>query len=224
MSKSDAYFQFPLSMLRDAKDSPGLVHDASAMAMLTYGESMDEDTRDALLQECCIDYDDCDDDQMNVAAGAWRLNITVGNVERTAINARRLKDKHRDGGMQVRLRTDLAWSAHDDDWPLLKLKTLCGVYAGIGNRPAQKLNHRLLRAYCSGFQSPKGLKEKQMIPTSSLRYWLEQLWFKNLFQFCLHGRERWYSKSLKDDRALALLVKSKRQGESAKKVISTKDV
>ncbi len=40
------------------------------MSMLTYGESMDEETRDNILQESYDDYDADDDDQRAVAAGS----------------------------------------------------------------------------------------------------------------------------------------------------------
>lgn len=194
------------------------------MSMLTYGESLDEETRDNVLQECSADYDEDDDDQKAIAAGAVRLNVGAVSIDVEAVKARKLRSKYGDSGMHVRLRTDIAWSAHDDMWPLLKLKTLCGVYAGIGNRQTQRLNHRLLRAYCAGHSSPKKLKETQLVPTSSLRYWLEQLWFDNLYQFCLHGRERWYSNSCKDDLALARIVKAKQQTHKHKSVTRTDDV
>ncbi len=50
--------------------------------------------------------------------GAVRLDVSVGNLEAVAAKARRLRDKYGDGGLQVRVRTDIAWSARDNDWPL----------------------------------------------------------------------------------------------------------
>jgi hypothetical protein len=231
MSSADAYFQFPLVLLLYAKDSRRLIQDACSWALLLYGESMEENVRETLAAEYWdthpdqdTDPDDADDDLCAIAAAAQRLNVNVGNVSRTANEARKMHDRYGLGGLQVRLRMDIAWSAHDETWPLLKLKTLCGVYAGIGNQHAKKMNHRLLRAYCNGHSSPKGLKEFQLVPTSTLRYWLEQLWFKNLYQFCLHGQERWYSNSCKDDLALASVVKAQKQAKKTKTVVSTDDV
>jgi hypothetical protein len=231
MSKQDPYFQFPLILLLYARDSRQLIQDACSWSLLRYGESLEENVRDNLVAEYWethpdqdTDPDDDDDDLRAIAAAAQSLNVNVGNVSFTANEARRMHETYGTVGMQVRLRTDIAWSAHDETWPLIKLKTLCGVYAGIGDRHAQKMNHRLLRAYCNGHSSPKGLKEFQLMPTSTLRYWLEQLWFKNLYQFCLHGQERWYSNRCKDDRALAALVKAQKQARQPKKVITTNEV
>jgi hypothetical protein len=228
MSKEEPhYFQFPLALLLDAKDSRGLIQEACTWALITYGESLSSDVRLVLARQYGSSHD-CNvpggNDCLSVAAAAVRLNVNVGDLGVEAKKGRKLRSKFGAGGMQVRLRTDLAWSAHDESWPLLKLKTLCGVYAGIGNQHARKMNHRLLRAYCNGFPSPKGLSMQQMMPTSTLRYWLEQLWFKNLYQFCLHGQERWYSNRCKDDRALALVVKAQKQAKKTKTVVSTDDV
>ena len=230
MAESDPFFQFPLRMLISAKDSQQIVQDACVWSLLHYGQSLTDEARTSAADEYmakhpgCQQFNEDDDDELSIAAAAVRLGVNVPNVKAKSIQALALQAKYGDGGQQVRLRADIAWSAHNDNWPLLKLKVLCGVYSGIGNRHILKMNHRLLRAYCSGHSSPKGLKDSQLIPISTMRYWIEQLWMKNFFQFCLHGRERWYSLTCKSDSALAVKVKSQSQPQTTKKVVSTNDV
>ena len=225
MSITDAYFQFPLKLLATAKSPQQLVQDACTWTLLHYGRSFDQDAAKAIAAAGFNgDYDDDDTDAVAIVAAAVRLGVNVPHIESTMTEAHRLESRHGEGGQLVRLRTDIAWSAHDDDWPLLKIKVLCGVYSGIGDRHMVKMNHRLLRAICSGYSSPKGLKASQLIPQTTMRYWLEQLWMKNFFQFCLHKRERWYSLTCKSDLVLATKVKAQSQLTTAKKVISTDDV
>ena len=223
MSKADPFFHFPLSLLQTAKSTHDLIQDACTMSMLTYGESVGEETRENILQEYSGDYDDTDDDQMAIAVGAVRLHVRVGSVEAEAIKARRLHNKYGAGGMQVRIRNDIAWSAHNDEWPLPKIKTLCGVYAGIGDRPMRMMTRLLIRAHGAGVASPKGLKPLQMLTTKEVRYWTEKLWMQNLFQMAADGQDLWYSHSCKDDRELARIVKAQ-QTRKEKKMVRTDDV
>jgi|GEM_PF-2283179 len=224
MAQSDPYFQFPLKLLATAKSTQQLVQDACSWTLLHYGRSLGDAATPIAAAEFDGDYDGYDDDETAVAAAAVRLHVKVGDIPGTTTMALKLLKQHGNGGQQVRIRDDIAWSAHNDDWPLLKIKVLCGVYSGIGDRHMVKMNHRLLRAICSGYSSPKGLKASQLIPQTTMRYWLEQLWMKNFFQFCLHKRERWYSLTCKSDLVLATKVKAQSQLTTAKKVISTDDV
>ena len=223
MSQSDPYFQFPLTLVT-AKSTQQLVQDSCIWTMLHYGRSFDKQTANAIAAEFDGEFDDDDEDAVAIAVSSVRLGISVPNIASTMTQAHRLEERFGNSGQQIRLRADIAWSAHNDDWPLLKLKVLCGVYSGIGDRHMIKINHRLLRAFCSGHSSPKGLKASELIPKSSMRYWLEQLWMKNFFQFCLHGQQRWYSLTCRSDAALATKVKSQSQPATTKKVISTNDV
>lgn len=52
----------------------------------------------------------------------------------------------------------------------------------------------------------KGLAESDMLAKSSVRYWIEQLWFSNFFQHCKRGQECWCSISTASDQAFAKVV------------------
>jgi hypothetical protein len=229
MSREDPYFQFPLSLLRSAVSSQALIQDAVAWSLLNYGMSLEERDRKLAARQYQDAYPERDVSDENevcsaVAAAAVRMGLRIAGLSETAIHARELHDTFPVDGMLVRLRLDIGLSARDEPWPLLKLKTLCAVYAGVGSRKQARLNHKFLRAAGAGYSWSRELDETHLIPVSSLRYWLEQLWVKNLFQMCLHGQQRWYSLSCRDDRELAALVKRLSSQKGRKRVVRTNDV
>lgn len=158
-------------------------------------------------------------------ASAGKLNLKLGDVsaeEKFGDEYFRLK---RGGGFQVRLRTDIAWDARDHEWHILKFKTLCAVYAAIGNRGAARLDHRLLRALVSGFNSPNECSDSDMIPESSLRYWLDHCHQRQLYKLCLHNGKRWYGiAGFATDLDLAKWLKKNQEKRVKRPVISTDDI
>jgi hypothetical protein len=227
----ESFFQFPLSMIRKAKSTPDVMNEAVTYSLWNFGESMSD--ADVRVNYC--DYhkrypellhDNKDRIHQMIMAAASKLGVKLGSVSHEAGLGDwyvRLKTQR---GFQVRLRTDIAWDARDHKWHFLKFKTVCAVYAAIGNRGAAQLDHRLLRALVSGFNSPNECSEGDMVPESTLRYWLDHCHQRKLFKLCLHNGLRWYgiSKGFATDMDLAKWVK-KRHGKRARRpVISTDDI
>jgi len=227
----ESYFQFPLSMIRNSQSSSAVVQAACLYAAWNFGESMSELDIKVNYMQSKRQYPDQIHDGENrihtmLMAAANKLNIKLGSVataEKYGATYMRLKNA---GGFQVRLRTDIAWDAANHEWHFLKFKTVCAVYAAIGNRGAARLDHRLLRALVSGYNSPKECTDDDMVPESTLRYWLDHCHQRQLFKLCLHNGLRWYgiSKGFASDLDLAKWVK-KHHGKRAKRpVISTDDI
>ena len=226
----DSYFQFPLSLIQKAQ-SADVMNEAVTYAIWNFGESMSD--ADVLFNY--IAYKTKHPDQQHekdnrihrmLMAAASKLNLKLGSVavdEHYGGTYMKLKKK---SGFQVRLRTDIAWDARDHKWHLMKLKTLCAVYAAIGNRGAAQLDHRLIRALVSGYNSPNECSDGDMVPESTLRYWLDHCHQRQLYKLCMHNGLRWYgiAKGFDSDLALAKWVK-KNHGKRAKRpVISTDDI
>ena len=227
----ESYFQFPLSMIRKAKSTPDVMNEAMTYAIWNFGESMSD--ADVLFNY--IAYKKKHPDQqhdkdnrihMMLMAAASKLNLKLGSVNSDAAYGGTYMRMKNAGGFQVRLRTDIAWDARDHKWHFLKFKTVCAVYAAIGNRGAARLDHRLLRALVSGFNSPNECSDGDMIPESTLRYWLDHCHQRQLFKLCLHNGLRWYgiSKGFASDLDLAKWVKKKHGKRAKRPVISTDDI
>lgn len=227
MAKDSPYFQFPVKMLASESDTGSLVQNICSYSLWHYGVSLWETTPEQ-VESLAEEYmagrphlnglDRKNSEHQIVMAAAERLNVGLSNIALTLSAAQKMHAKYGVTGTQCRIRADIAWSAHDDQWPILKFKVLCGVIAGIGNNQAVKLNHRMIQALASGYNSPKGLLESDMLAKSSVRYWIEQLWFSNFFQHCKRGQECWYSISTASDQAFAKVVHQM----PAKKRVKTK--
>ena len=159
-------------------------------------------------------------------AAAFKLGVPLGSVYHEAAYAGTYMRLKKAGGFQVRLRTDIAWDANNHDWHFMKFKTLCSVYAAIGNRGAAKLHHRLIRALVSGFNSPNECRDSDMVPESSVRYWLDHCHQRQLFKVCLHQGHRWYGigRGFATDMDLAKWVKKRHPKRARRPVISTDDI
>lgn len=214
MSKTDPYFQFPVAILKGESDTAkvaGKIVRYSLWKVALHLQSESPQMVPQLAEQyrpLMDDYDEDNEHHAMLLASAYRLNIQIGSIEGCIAEGVKLHETYGVMGTQCRLRSDYVWSASGDNWPILKFQTLCGVIAGVGSDGPRRLNHRMIQAIGAGFNSPKGLKESQLLPKSSVRYWLEQLWYKNMFQFCKRGHERWYSIGLPGDAALAEAVKA----------------
>lgn len=222
MSQTDPYFQFPIGMLRDSGGTAKLCQEIIDYALWNYALSLQTELPRALWQVAAADYlekhegagkgfDPSNHSHLLLCAAAGRLKVRLLQIPSVLGNGQKLKEQFGSVGTQCRLRTDILWSAHDEPWCELKFRVLCAVYAGIGNRHFITLNHRMIQALGAGHNSPKGLTVKDMLPRSSVRYWLEELWYDNFFQFCKQGARRWYSHSLPDDQSLANSVRALQQ-------------
>jgi len=232
MSKTDPYFQFPVSMLRNSCNTQNLVQDIVARTMLKVGNSIYLESPDAV--EAIVDQHLAVEEPPSgfvhenlnhhiLFAGAKRLNVSIGNVPTALKRATLLLDKFPDAGTQCRIRADIAWSAHNSGWPINKLKVLCGVIGAIGDKDCATFNYRMIRAIGAGHNSPKGVHDSDLLTVKTVRLWTEELWLKNLFQSCKDGTKTWYSIRHENDRDLAASVK-KMTRPTAKKRISVNDV
>lgn len=201
-------------MLRGEKDTSKLCQNIVRYSLWHYALSLREMPLEHLTQlaesnhALPDDYKPGDYVHQLVMASACRLNVTIGCLPACIKEGQKLHTKFGTTGTQCRIRSDYLWSACNDSWPILKFQTLCGVLAGIGRDGPRRLNHRMIQALGAGHNSPKGLKDSDILPKSSVRYWLDQLWYKNMFQFCKRGHERWYSIGLAGDASLAEAVKA----------------
>lgn len=227
----ESYFQFPLSMIHKATSPSDAINEAVTYAIWNFGESMsDSDVMLNYTKYKKLHPDQIPDDENPIhrmlMAAANKLNVNIGSVaanEPYRATYMRLKKA---GGFQVRLRPDIAWDARDHKWHFMKLKTLCAVYAAIGNRGAAQLDHRLLRALVSGFNSPNECSDGDMVPESTLRYWLDHCHQRQLYKLCLHNGLRWYgiARGFASDLDLAKWVKKKHGKRARRPVISTEDI
>jgi len=133
------------------------------------------------------------------------------------------------GGWLVRIRRDLLWDMVNHEWPPMKIKVLCAVYAAIGadRKGYKKITHRLLCAMVSGYDGPKAAGEAKLIPESTVRYWLDELHKRGFFRVCMHGNFRFYSiwSFLRSDNELAKWVKSHETKKRPKKrVVKTSEL
>lgn len=226
----DSYFQFPLALIHKAT-SVDVINEAGSYALWNFGESMsDQDVSFNYIaykkKHPNLPHESANRIHRMLMAAASKMNIRLGCVrseEKYGATYMKLK---KGAGLQVRLRTDIAFDALNHKWHFMKLKTVCAVYAALGNRQAARLNHRLLRALVSGFSSPNKCSDSDMVPESTLRYWLDHCHQRQLFKLCLHQGHRWYgiAKGFSTDMDLAKWVKKNHGKRPKRPVIRTDDI
>lgn len=239
MSQSDAYFQFPISHLRppphvsrQMMKTPALIQRLLNYSAWHYGVSLYQQQPEIiadLAAEYLEQYPNTKCDRRSnhhkiLMAAAQRLNYKIGDIAHSLSVANEAINRYGEGGTQCRIRSDIFWSAHNGDWPLMKWLVLCGVFAGIGANPYARLTHTLIQALGAGYKSPRECHKSDLLPKSSVRYWLDQLWYQNLFQHCTRGSERWYSIRHADDTALALDIKNRTVRKPVKKRVDANRV
>ena len=233
------YFQFPLTMLRPEKPdhykkakpqrTDETIQRIVSYTIWHYGLSLHNKAQDqieTLAEDYAaahpkITFDKKSYEHKVVMAAASRLNVNLGCVDTSLSRGKALCAEHGEHGTQCRIRSDLLWSAHNEDWPLVKWKTLCGVVAGIGADPYKWLTYSLIQSLGAGYKSPRECKADDLLPKSSVRYWIGQLWMQNVFQICGDKNRLYYSIRHADDRALALELKNRPIQKRVKKRINT---
>jgi len=137
---------------------------------------------------------------------------------------------HKDGGWQVRLRSDIFWNIieHESTWPPMKIRVLCALYAIVGHQQAgyAQVTHLLLRAVASGFKGPKQAGAAKLIPESTVRYWLDQLHQRSLFRVCEHRGRRYYAIAHceTDEQLAKWVLKNETEKRQKKHVIKTSEL
>lgn len=219
MAQEDAYFQFPISLLRgkryahaDIPAEPWKTSQDLCQTIVSVGmDHMTEKTEpQAFVIQRYVKKHGIHRPQSDYAQ---RL-ITVADVLGVAmppgkpwVSIQSDANRYPDGGTQCRIRSDILWSMHDEQWPLQKMRTLIAIYAGIGHNTSQWLAYSRLRFLAAGYSGrPDAEKHfKRGVPTEkSVRYWAERLWAKHgFFQLVLQSNNRRiYSNKFKDDLSL----------------------
>ena len=221
----EAYFQFPLRMI-SAATSKDIIQNASSYALWNFGAAMtkpDVDFNYRAYVKLHPDFKHTKRDLIHqmLMASAFKLSISLGSIMGEVDYTYRYQVEKSKGGFQVRLRHDLAWDAHNHEWPLMKLRTLCAVYAAIGSKGATYLHHKQLSAMVSGYNSQRDAGDRTTVSVSTVRYWLDHLHQRQLFKVCIHKGKRWYGIAFKDDLALARWVKKRTAAPVKRDVIDT---
>ena len=178
----------------------------------------EDDANVTELVQRYVESTGCDDPSEGnypICAAAHYLNVLFPTETDAACHiVSDTAEQYPSGGTQCRLRTDILWSAINDEWPLLKTRTLIAVFAGIGRDQMHWLTYSRLQFLAAGYSGRKEwlLAGNPELPTlRQCRYWTDVLWRQNLFQMVLSGNRRLYSNKFQNDREL---------GKHAKKIES----
>ena len=224
MARDDKYFQFPIKVLRDTwEDSATLGHTIVNVALQKKADEISklltDDSDYYVIAERYADRYDIeycgDDDEVALLAASDFLNVRLNNDSAYAAieRIRRAASRYQPStGTQCRLRTGIVWSMIEDAWPVNKTRTLVAVYAGIGQNKSQWLAYSRIRALSGGYSGITDVKQKlvtktiidQELPSlKTVRYWVDRLWQRSLFQLIVvQNNRRIYSNKHKDDQAL----------------------
>lgn len=163
------------------------------------------------------------EENVPIVAVAEYLNVSLSDdIDAACAAIRDTAEQYGRGSTRCRLRTNILWSMHNDDWPLLKTRFLIAVYAGVGQNKAHWLSRSRLAMLASGYS---GKREWQRagspdLPTErQIRYWTEQLWMLSFFQLVLDGQKRIYSNKFAGDQELGEYWKTLRAAKKTRKTI-----
>jgi hypothetical protein len=230
MAKQDAYFQFPIAMLKGATSTEVVTQQIVRYSIWHNALDIRDKHADKVAGMAAeykanhpgTQYTKGDYEQELVMAAANRLNVTCGAIENTLFEGIKLREHYGTRGVQCRMRDDYLWSAHNESWSLIRFRVLCAVLAGIGDREAVKVSTKRIRTLGAGYDSSKNVHEKNLLSQGAVNYWLDELWYQNLFQFCKFGKYRWYSIRKPSDEELAKAVKVISQRRQKKVAIDAK--
>jgi hypothetical protein len=238
MSKSDKFFQFPVSALR-MRQCPTAVDEIEAKQRLReilgfcivevgrgYIEGHDEGEVDDVVERSpwkpsgsTTKYQDA------VLCGMAVLNVGFNDPSTTILpNAYKAEHKVIDGlssGSKIlRLRTDLYWDYCDgkNDWTWREFSILCAVYAGIGAKPLARLSYEYIGALAAGYSRIADLPHNLVTPMHKVRHTVRKLESRGLlFSLCANGRHTSYSHSLDhQELADAIVFKETERQQSPK--------
>ena len=183
-------------------------------------------------------------------AGAWSLHVYFGRPNEhgamcRAQAAQEKYEKHGHEGWRVRLRADLFWDAIKHEWKPIKIRVLCSIYAIIGSDKHKRISHGLIRALASGYKGPKEARaaearraelvasgtesnrgpKAELIPETTIRYWIQHLHERGLFRTCMHQGHRYYATSgFETDKDFAKFILQRYPPKVAKKLVDTSDL
>lgn len=233
MSKTDVYFQFPVAMLKGATETKPTVQRIVSYGLWHYGCSLINTAPDQIetlaeeYTESNPQIGDIEPDNYHhqvLLAAASRLNVTLGGVVRTLKEAKELHQQYGITGTQCRLRADILWDAHNEDWLLNRFLTLVAVIASIGDREAVRVSRERIRTLATGHNSPKNAtKLYPILADGTVKHWLDKLRMQNIFRVCKCGKFTWYSIRKSSNGELAKYVRSK-VCVTADKLIDAMDV
>ena len=219
MARTDKYFQFPISILQEKwNDSQTLVSktiDVAVWHLFTHiPVELDADAMPHMAQRYADRHDliedhhyepDCDHEPFMAVLEFLDIHYAKHNIADLMHNIQTNATDHPMTGTVCRVRGDIAFDMMK--WPLLKTRTLIGIYAGIGQDQSHWLSYSRIQALAGGYPGassvPKGRKKTNVPTLKQVRYWTEQLWMQGLFQVVVvNNRQRHYSIRFKDDAAL----------------------
>lgn len=223
MGQADKYFQFPISILRDSFESTSdlcqAIIESSVSHLVDHIRPADFDNALPHLAERYADrhelvaYRDYqpDSDHECFLAAAEYLGFEFGSshIHHVVTRFNRTGEQYPPNGTLCRLRTDIFWDARDH-WPINRLRSLIAVYAGIGQNQSQWLAYSRIRALFAGYsgiQHAAQFNNEGLPSVKTVRYWIDDLWQRNLFQMVLaNNTKRIYSNKFPDDDALKAYV------------------
>lgn len=219
MAKTDAYYQFPVAMLKGALETQPTIQRIVSYGLWHYGCSLINTAPDQislLAEEYAESNPQIKDIELNnyhhqiLLAASKRLGVTLGGVVRTLKEAKDLHQQFGTTGTQCRLRSDLLWDAHNQEWLLNRFLTLVGVIAAIGDREAVRVSRERIRTLAAGHNSPKdATNELPILADGTVKHWLDKLRMQNIFRVCKCGKFTWYSIRKASNGELAKYVQSK---------------
>ena len=194
MSTDDKYFQFPISLLRGSlprrepwASSRDLCQAITHVAVKCVADgadvSLDEEQAEMMAVRYCENRNiDCPEEHnVSMVAAAEYLGVTLPaiQIDQACEQLRMSACRYAVKGTQCRLRCDILWSMHSDEWPLLKSRFLIAVYAGIGQNRSHWLTRSRLATLAMGYSGKHEWTQagSPTLPTErQCRYWVEQLW------------------------------------------------
>ena len=248
MARDDKYFQFPLVILQgdDANTTRvlcqsivnhGIAHCASdpqrqrLREKLEYDENVIDTTGLGFISdraEEAAGFSVKGVDEAWICVAANYLNVRLGNRANVKPILKILRSPAKARSTMVRLRTDLLWDIHDQDWNNQMAKTLIGVYAGIGADKSKWISWSHLQALSAGFGSMRQViasgGESKLASEKSIRYWENRLWDRGFFQQCTMRNRRYFSKSLPNDQALRKYLEKLDEYNKKKKPVRVREV
>lgn len=235
MGRADVYFQSTIRVLRNdpAKDplttrklvdrikGYGICHVAAKLKKQTGDRRLLTLARECMAAQGVPDTSgDMDPDRLALTVAAARLGMTFNDDPKVYLD---FYSRMGAGAAQFRIRGSYLATALHDDWPVLKLRTLCGLLAAIGDRDAARVATIAVRALGAGYPSAKQTPPESLLSDGGTDHWIEQLWFRNFIQLCTHRRGRWYSVRCPNDRYLAKVVKRLTAKSDGKLPLDTDD-
>lgn len=117
------------------------------------------------------------------------------------------------GNKQVRIRSDLLWSANNHEFSWREFSILCGVLAGVGAKPFHRLSFDYIATMSYGVSNfgERGqlIGDDCQLTRRQVRYTIEKLDRRNIFRRASpDGRRMYYTVRMAQDELMNALAKS----------------